>query len=212
MFEFRGEAISLYRLPSHHSRMVGQVEKENDGDEGGPEQQLDHGQDKHEPIKKRCSPHPIGKHAQDRDWLDDHRHQVNAVRIAQVVVVGDPAGLTIYCVINPLVKTPVGGINCPSPRGPPASFSSSSFVKTSLSRLNSISSGDAAVRSVSESPCRKSICLRALRATPMVLPEFCYFFDISRCFSRPDKETKRNQSNRFVHGNIVKRSACKENN
>ena len=84
---------STIRLALHQPWVISQLEPDDQGDEACNHEQLDHGQDEHEAVEKRCSPDPIGQDTQHRNGLKNNRDEIKAIGIAQVIMMGKPSAL-----------------------------------------------------------------------------------------------------------------------
>jgi hypothetical protein len=71
--------------------MPRQHEEQNENKKPSAYENLDESENGHEPVEKRFSPSPVANHACDCDWLKDGQHQINDVRVVELVVIRQPA-------------------------------------------------------------------------------------------------------------------------
>src|SRR5205814_2098512 len=94
-FETAERRTGDYKSPllgrSHHFRVPGNGEEENEKKKPYADQDLDQAEDRHDPAKRRRSPNPVSHHAQDRDRLEDREEKIYDVRIVQMILVRQPA-------------------------------------------------------------------------------------------------------------------------
>ena len=84
-------AKSAFKRPLHHFRMPREHEEQNENKKAGADEDLDEGQNGHEPVEKRFSPNPVRDHADDCDRFEDGQSEINDVGIVELVMICQPA-------------------------------------------------------------------------------------------------------------------------